>query len=95
MSASLAVCSLRCLSLRCALCVCVGLYFCYHHLWLWITFTMHQLITNYCLVVILISLMMLHRDHHQRGSISLTPRSTAIFDCQLRILLKKGLFRDF
>ncbi len=60
MSASLTVCRLGCLSLKCVVCVSVGLYFCYHNPWLWITFTIHQLITNYCLVLILISLMMLH-----------------------------------
>jgi len=50
-------------------CVCVW----YDDPWLWITFTIHQLITNYCLVVMLISLMMLRWDqHHRQSSVSLT-----------------------
>lgn len=70
--------------------VCVALYICYHDPWLWITFTMHQLIINYCLVVILISLMMLHWDHHRQGSISLTPHPPSILGS-----LSTGLCRIF
>lgn len=98
MSASLAVCSPGC---TVCVCVCVGLCFCYHDPWLWITFTIHQLITNYCLVVIPISLMMLRWDHHHRGSISLTPRPPSILGslsaCQFWIFLENAwhAFNDF
>lgn len=40
--------------------------------WLWIAFTVHRLIINYRLVVILISLMTLRRDRPGQGSAGLT-----------------------
>lgn len=42
-SASLTVCLLGCLSMKCAVCVCWSVCL-YHDPWLWITYTIHQLI---------------------------------------------------